>query len=117
MRCSKCGAELKPDEAVNVGGRVLCEDCYFDEVDKVRTCDPWAVMLAKKAKTGEKITQRQQAIYDLIRKRGKIKVEEIARELGMKIIEVEREIAVLRHLELVKGRKEGNEVFIVPFDA
>ncbi|HIH69343.1 hypothetical protein [Methermicoccus shengliensis] len=117
MECSKCGGEIKPEEAVKIGNRVLCEDCYFDEIDRVRTCDPWAVMLAKKAKTGKKLTQRQQAIYDIVKERGKAKIEEIAKELGIRGGDVEREIAVLRHLELVKGRKEGNEVFIVPFDS
>jgi transcription initiation factor IIE alpha subunit len=46
-----------------------------------------------------------------------IKEGEIARKLGMSVKEVEREFAILRHLELVKGRKEGDEVFIVPFDS
>ncbi|MEG9194809.1 MAG: hypothetical protein V6S10_05760 [Candidatus Methanoglobus sp.] len=73
-------------------------------------------MLAKKA-GGKKLTERQKRIYELVRSRGKAKAEEIARELGMSVKEVEREFAILRHLELVKGRKEGDEVFIVPFDS
>lgn len=116
MRCSKCGMEINPEEAVKDGNMVLCEDCYFDEIDRVRTCDPWAVMLAKKANTG-KLTQRQQAIYDLVKRKGKVRIEDVARELGIRTADVEREFAVLRHLELVKARREGNDIFIVPFDS
>jgi len=116
MKCAKCGKEIKEGEAVKKDNSFLCEDCYFDELSPVRVCDPWAVMLAKKA-GGKRLTERQRRIYELVRSRGKAKAEEIARELGMSVKEVEREFAILRHLELVKGRKEGDEVFIVPFDS
>jgi len=116
MICSKCGGEIKPEEAVKDGNRVLCEDCYFDEVSPVRVCDPWAVMLAKKAKT-KKLKERQQAIYDLVKRRGKVRIEDVAKELGIAIADVEREFAVLRHLELIKARREGNDIFIVSFDS
>jgi len=114
MKCAKCGRELKEEEVVRRGDAFLCEDCYFDE-EQPRVCDPWAVILAKKA--GKKLSERQKAIYELIRQRGKVKAEEIARELGLSLKELEREFAVLRHLELVKGRKERDEVFLVPFDS
>lgn len=116
MRCSKCGVEIKPEEAVKVGERAFCEDCYFDEIGRVRTCDPWAVMLAKKANT-KKLTKRQQAIYDLVKRMGRVRIEDVSRELGIRTAEVEREFAVLRHLELVKARRDGNDIFIVPFDS
>jgi len=66
-------------------------------------------MLAKKA-GGKRLTE-------LVRSKGKAKAEEIARELGISVKEIEREFAVLRHIELVKGRKKGGKVFIVPFDS
>ncbi len=116
MKCTRCGKEIDEGEAVKKDNSFLCEDCYFDDLGPVRVCDPWAVMLAKKF-GGKKLTERQKKIFELVRSRGKVKAEEIARELGIGVKEVEREFAVLRHLELVKGRKEGDEVFIVPFDS
>ncbi|MDK2796285.1 MAG: hypothetical protein PWQ58_1484 [Archaeoglobaceae archaeon] len=115
MKCTRCGKEIG-EEVLKKDDSLLCEDCYFDEISPVRVCDPWAVMLAKKAGK-KKLTDRQKKIYELVKSRGKAKIEDIARELDINLKEVERELAVLRHLELVKGRKEGNEVFIVPFDS
>jgi len=65
----------------------------------------------------KRLTEKQRQIYELIIKKGKIKAEEIAQQLGLNLKGVEREVAILRHLELVKAKKEGNEVFLIPFEA
>lgn len=115
MKCTRCGKEIGED-VLKKDDVILCEDCYFDEISSLRICDPWAVMLAKK--TGrKKLTDRQKKIYELVKSKGKAKTDEIAKELGLNLKEAEREIAVLRHLELVKGKKEIDGIFIVPFDS
>jgi len=116
MRCIRCGKEMNEKEAIKEENLLFCEDCYFDKASPVRTCDPWAVMLAKKM-VEKRLTEKQRQIYELIIKKGKIKAEEIAQQLGLNLKEVEREVAILRHLELVKAKKEGNEVFLIPFEA
>lgn len=121
MKCTKCGAELNPEEAVKIGDRILCEDCYFDEAYKVKACDPWAVYSAKQmlkisgAKAEEILTEEQKRIYNFIKSKGKATIEELLNQLKIPRSTLEAHLATLRHLELVKGRKEENKTYIVPF--
>ena len=62
------------------------------------------------------LTELQQAIYDFIRGRGKVTREQIIENLGLTDAELQRQLATLRHCELVKGHKEGKSIYVVPFD-
>jgi DNA-binding IclR family transcriptional regulator len=42
--------------------------------------------------------------------------EELIERFGMKETELQTQLATLRHCELVKGHKEGNSIYLVPFD-
>ena len=122
VKCQICGAEVSSKEIYLWSGLKVCEDCYFEKAYPVRTCDPVAVHAAKTLKaTGVKLEERltdvQKAIFNYVLLRGKATIEELCNELKISRREIEIQIAILRHLELVKRRKEGNQIYIVPFQA
>ena len=111
MKCEKCGAELKEGEGMEYLGRLLCEDCYMDTISPTRTCDPWAVYTAKSKEA--KLTERQESILKLIEETGGLTTEDIANSLKLRLPEVEREIAVLRHMEKVRAAMKDRKKVIV----
>ena len=122
VKCDRCGRELSADDSYQYLGKALCEDCYIDIRYPARACDPWAVYSATRSREtlGLKgtagLTELQQAIYDFIRGRGKVTREQIIENLGLTDAELQRQLATLRHCELVKGHKEGKSIYVVPFD-
>lgn len=112
MKCQKCGVEIKNDEAMEIQGQAVCEDCYIDLAAKPKTCDPWAVYSAKNLKnTGSALTERQSAIVDYLKKNGPTPPEKLAGELNLSMDEFEREMAPLRHMEKVRAQlREGRKV-------
>jgi hypothetical protein len=116
--CSKCGASLEGEEAKAHFGEVLCEDCYLEAMSPIRTCDPWAVHTARSLKDfpgGLNLTPRQQQLQDLVKEKREISKTEAARILGLSEDELQREFAVLRHLELLRACKKDEEIFLIPF--
>lgn len=116
MKGMRCGRELKEEDVLQKHGTIFCEDCYMEE-DRVQACNPWAVRSAKIFSRIRKpnLTHRQRKILDLVTSMGKVRPEELAERLGIPLKEIQDDIAVLRHLELVKGRKEGDGIYVVPF--
>ena len=121
MKCGQCQREISSDDSFDYQGQVLCEDCYMDLRQPVKTCDPWAVYIAGRTRessgvTGtEGLTERQKAIYDFVCSRGKVTREEISRHFGLSESELQSQFSVLRHCELLRGQKEEGRVYIVPF--
>ena len=121
MKCDKCNNEIFEGEEFNHQGQTLCDNCYMDIGFKLKACDPWAVRLATRTRESsgacgdEGLSKSQQAIYNLIKSRKKVIAAELVEELNISIAELERELATLRHCELVKGSKEGDKVYLVPF--
>ena len=116
--CSKCGASLEGEERREYLGQVLCEDCYLDVLSPIRTCDPWAVHTAKSLKDlpgGLNLTPRQQQLLDLVKEKGEVAKQEAARVLGVNEDELQREFAVLRHLEMLRACKKEEGIFLIPF--
>jgi predicted HTH transcriptional regulator len=103
-------------------GKTLCEDCYIDIRYPAKACDPWAVYSATRSRetVGLKgtagLTELQQAIYEFIRGKGKVTREQLIENFDLAEADLQRHLATLRHCELVKGHKEGNSVYLVPFD-
>ena len=58
----------------------------------------------------------KRAIYDFVREKGKVTREQLIENLGLTETELQTQLAILRHCELVKGHKEDNSVYLVPFD-
>ena len=116
--CTRCGASLQDEERREHLGEVLCEDCYLDALSPLRTCDPWAVHTARSLKDlpgGLTLTPRQQQLYDLVKEQGEVAKQEAARVLGVNEDELQREFAVLRHLEMLRACKKDEGIFLIPF--
>ncbi len=117
MQCSRCGSSLSEGEGIDFHGKLLCEDCYMYESNPPKPCDPHAVasalsirkQLGQEGKAG--LTERQQKIVQLIEKSGKVTAHELAAALNIKPEELEAEFAILRHIELVRGHKEGSKIY------
>ena len=115
MKCDKCGMEVSAEEKFKHSGHTLCEDCYLDIVTVPKTCDPWAVHSAKGTpQPSDGLTAEQQQLLDLIKKDGPLTAEEI--ELSLDINEFQRNFATLRHMELARGFKKGEQVYYTLFN-
>ncbi len=117
MKCERCGIEF-PENEVNIyQGKSLCEDCCFDLMNPPKTCDPTAVsstlMVRKQlGQTGtDGLSELQKKIYDLVVQRGRISREETMKTLSLSPEALEREFAVLRHCELLRGFKENGVIY------
>lgn len=117
LRCENCGTEVPEEELLSLEGRSLCEDCYIGANHRIQACDPWAVRAAKVfEKTSgvsavEALTDQQRAVYEFIKDRGRAKPEEVWAKFGLTPRELENIGAILRHCELIKGQKDGSEVY------
>jgi len=122
LKCDSCGKEIAKGEEFSHQGQTLCDDCYMDIRFKPKACDPWAVRLATSTRehagisAEEGLTETQKGIYAFIKSKGKVTAEEVAAELKISLKELEREFAILRHCELVKGIKEDDKVYLALFD-
>ena len=122
VKCNRCGREVPAENSYQHLGEALCEDCYIDIKYPANGCDPWAVYSATRSRKSaglegtEGLTEQQKKIYELIKEKGKVTREEILANFSLKDTELQTHLATLRHCELVKGRKEGSRVYMVPFD-
>ena len=117
MKCEKCAVEVSAEDQFEHSGHTLCEDCYLDIVTIPKTCDPWAVHSAKNtALISDSLTAEQQEILDLIKKNGPLTAEEICTELSINRNELQRNFATLRHMELARGFKRGDQVYYTLFN-
>ncbi len=123
MECYKCKDPIPQGEECKFNNNFICEDCYIETLSPPKTCDVAAVHSAKKhraamGQTGtEGLTEQQKDIVDFINEQGKSTKPEIAEKFDLKEKELERQFAILRHCELLKGKKEGDKIYVVPFDA
>lgn len=122
VQCNKCGREVADSEKYEYHGQALCEDCYIDMRFPAKACDPWAVYSATRTrqqmgfKNAEGLTSLQRAIYEFVRSSGRVTREELLENFGLAESELQAHLATLRHCELVKGYKEGDRIYVVPFD-
>ncbi len=121
LKCQKCGREISSGDDFKHGDQILCEDCYFKAVHRVQTCDPMAVRSAQRFRKAsgleesKGLTEQQREIYEFIKFKGKVTGIELYTKFRLSPQELENQIAILRHCELVKGQKEGNKVYLMPF--
>jgi hypothetical protein len=116
--CAQCGAETEEAEAREYAGPQLCEDCFMEALSPLRTCDPWAVHLArslKEAPGGPQLTASQQRFYGLVKAKGEVTIPQATEALGVTEAELRRDFATLRHLELLRAGKKGDLIFLIPF--
>ena len=123
MKCDKCGQEISSDDSYEYLRQTLCEDCYLDFRYPAKACDPWAVYTATRTresqglKGAEGLTGLQKTIYEHIKQRGRITAEGLMAKLNLSESELKPQLAALRHSELVKGQKDKDKVYLVPFDS
>lgn len=116
MQCEKENyrAKIKEGEERCFHGQLLCEDCYMDALSPARTCDPWAVRSATLAKSSGEIMEYaglQQDILKLLKETGGLSLADLADRLNVRIGDVEREIAALRHMEKIRAAmQDGKKV-------
>lgn len=121
MKCSRCHSDLPEKESFIHLGETLCEDCYMDALNPPKPCDPWAVYSATRsressgARGAEGLTPLQKRICEFIGSKGRATAEEVIASLQITPRELQNEIATLRHCELIRGQKEGDKVYLVPF--
>jgi len=121
VKCQKCGQEISREDGFKRGEQILCEDCYLKATHRIQTSDPFAVSSAKQFrktsgfKATEGLTELQKAICEFTKSRGRATIEELCTTFHLSPQELENQIAILRHCELVKGQKEGNKVYLTPF--
>ena len=123
MKCERCSREISKDDSYQYLSQTFCEDCYLDVRYPAKACDPWAVYTATRTresqglKGSEGLTEVQKAIYEHIKEKGKATAEELMAEFNLSESELKTQLATLRHLELIKGRKEQDAVYLVPFNS
>lgn len=119
MHCERCKNPIQ-GEAYEYRGERLCEDCYLEALNPPRACDPWAVYSAKKMLQGKdalkQLSPLQAKIVEYLRQRREARIDEVAAALGIGETELRREFAALRHMEIVKATKRGDEVLLTLFE-
>jgi late competence protein required for DNA uptake (superfamily II DNA/RNA helicase) len=121
VKCHGCGCEISAEESYVHDGLTLCDDCYLDKRHRVVTCNPLVTYSAKRfyesdgIESEKRLNEHQTALYSYIKSKGKVTPQELLTEFKLSPSELENQLAVLRHLELTKGKKEGSNIYIVPF--
>jgi hypothetical protein len=125
MNCDRCGAAIKPGDERHYAGSILCEECYMDALSPVKACDPWAVYSAKSFEKHQQkepeLTPLQNEILRILGEAGPLELWDLKKRLDSNGDEVDnnklqRQFAVLRHLEKVRGEKRGDKVFLRLWD-
>jgi DNA-binding CsgD family transcriptional regulator len=121
MKCNRCGSDITEGDSYTYRGETLCEDCYLDIRLEVKACDPWAVYSATRSRESANskgtvgLTDLQKEIYALVKRKGKVTREEVIENLNVSEQELQTQLATLRHCELVKGRKQGDKIYLIPY--
>jgi len=89
----------------------------MDALSPPRACDPWAVYIAKSLErngSGQEVTEVQKKILKFLEETGGLEPQVIAEKLKLKMSDLERELAVLRHMEKVRGKlREGKKIILL----
>jgi hypothetical protein len=121
IKCQNCSKAIAEDEVFVTEGKTLCEDCYIDVGHRIRVCDPWGERSKKIFRTShglegtDGLTDLQKEIYEYIQEKGKVTRAELLDRFKLPAPELENQFAILRHCQLLKGKKEGDMVYIVPW--
>jgi len=116
IQCDKCGVVITTGDERNHHCRILCEDCYMIALSPLKTCDPWAVHSAKNfenfAGNKNQLTQVQSEILQILKMEGPVEPETLLEKIGsnMQLTDLQREFSILRHMEKVKGEKQGQNI-------
>jgi len=121
MKCQRCQRDISEGESYSYLGETLCDDCYMDAMSPAKACDPWAVYSATRTRESfglkgvEGLTPFQKDICEFIKDKGKVTAAEVMTNFNITQRDLESVVATLRHCEMVRGQKEGDKVYLVPF--
>ena len=121
--CPGCGKEVAESEYVKENGQAICEDCYLEGHQKIKFADPMAVRSKKlfRKQHGFEgtagLTELQKEMYNFILEEGGATPEKVSKLFELTLQETRNQLAILRHCELLKWRKMGEEMYMVPFDS
>jgi predicted transcriptional regulator len=115
--CDKCQDSIPEGESHEFAGQVLCDDCYMDAMNPAKSCDPWATYTASRL-PDQVLNPNQEKIMDLIREKGQVSPDELIQATGLDMESLKREIASLRHMEMVRGKRQSDgSALFCRFDA
>jgi hypothetical protein len=116
MICNRCKEKIPPGEEMDHYGEMLCELCYMQALSPARACDPWAVRSAQTLSEMDdeysELNQIQLDILEVLRETGGVEAFVIAQKLGIKLSELERELATLRHMEKTRGEMRAGKKIV-----
>ena len=113
MQCQRCKTDIPKGEERELHGQCLCEDCYIDLLSPLKACDPWAVHSAQSFSKSESpvLTPIQERIIAVLKKNGPTEPKDLSGMFELDEKDLEREIAILRHMERVRGElRDGKKV-------
>ena len=113
MICDRCGENIPTGDEMEHYGQTLCEVCYMQALSPAQACDPWAVRSAQSLSQLDEgyseLSEQQTAILQALMDTGGAEAEVIAEIIGMKMPDLRRELATLRHMEKVRGEMRGGK--------
>lgn len=121
VNCQSCRDKIPFEDSYLVDGLRVCDDCYLDKSQRVIACNPLVTYSAKQFQASdgveakERLNDRQKVIFNFIKSKGKATVKELSEKFNLSKSEIENQIAILRHLELTKAKKEDDKIYIIPF--
>jgi len=118
MNCERCAETIEKGQERKHHNQVLCEDCYMDVLSPARTCDPWAVHSAQtlaKESGGLELNATQTKILEIVHETGGAEPWMIVERLHIKPSDLEREVAALRHMEMIRGELRQGKKFLIPW--
>jgi hypothetical protein len=105
---------------MDYSGQKLCEECYMHALSPARACDPWAVRSAQIMSQIDKgysdLSKSQANILQVIKETGGVEPDILAEMLKMKLSELERELATLRHMEKIRGKMHAGKKILCLWD-
>ena len=121
MKCDRCGAQILDGDETEYYGQTLCEECYMHALSPNRACDPWAVrsaqMLSQTQEFPSVFRPIQSRILRVLRDTGGLEPHVLAEKVGIQLPELERELATLRHMERIRGKRQDGKTLIVLWDS
>ena len=121
VKCQICRSEISEENSYPFKGAILSEDCHMEETHPVQTCDPKAFYSAKvlsqsdKPSGNDSLDDQQKTLYKFVTDKGKVTLQEICGEFNLTAVRAQNQLAILRHHELIKGKKEADDTYIRPF--
>jgi len=110
MQCDRCGRKIPENQETVFQGQTICEDCYIDALSPAKPCDPWAVYTARSLSGKDTIvTTQQRNLLNILEETKGIELETLATRLNLRMADLEREIATLRHMEKIRVVKQDDK--------